>query len=90
MAWMYIITMEGSRQSLSEWIDLVPGNRILGFGSDVRFPEMIYGHLIMAQSCIADVLVKKVKKDFLSEKVAFDLIHKMLKENPNELYAIQK
>ncbi|MCD6361929.1 MAG: amidohydrolase family protein, partial [Armatimonadetes bacterium] len=43
MAWMYVITMEGSRQSLSEWIDLVPGFRLLGFGSDVRWPELIYG-----------------------------------------------
>ena len=90
MAWMYVITMEGSRQSLSEWIDLVPADRILGFGSDVHFPEMIYGHLLMARSCIADVLAEKVEKDFLSEEVALDLVHKMLRENPTGLYSLKK
>ncbi|MFQ6097858.1 MAG: amidohydrolase family protein, partial [Armatimonadota bacterium] len=89
MAWMYVITMEGSRQSLSEWIDLVPGHRILGFGSDVPWPEMIYSHLLMARSCIADVLADKVARDFLSEECALDLVHKMLHDNAVELYGLE-
>lgn len=88
MCWMYVITMEGSRQSLNEWIDLVPGERILGFGSDVGFPEFIYAHLIMARSCIADVLSLKVERDFLSKRVAFDLIYKMLRDNAINLYGL--
>lgn len=88
MAWMYVITMEGSRQSLSEWIDLVPGDRLLGFGSDVHWPEMVYGHLIMARSCIADVLAAKVERDFLSEEAAVSLIHQMLRDNAIGLYGL--
>ncbi len=90
MCWMYVITMEGSRQSLSEWIDLVPGHRLLGFGSDVRWPEMIYGHLVMARACLADVLATKVERDFLSEEAALDLARKMLRENPRELYQLDQ
>lgn len=89
MAWMYVITMEGSRQSLSEWIDLVPGDRLLGFGSDVHWPEMVYSHLIMARSCIADVLTAKVERDFLSETTAVSLIDQMLRDNAIGLYALQ-
>lgn len=88
MCWMYVITMEGSRQSLSEWIDLVPGDRILGFGSDVGWPEFIYGHLVMARSCIADVLAQKVERDFLSKAVALDLVKKMLRDNAIKLYKL--
>jgi hypothetical protein len=88
MAWMYVITMEGSRQSLSEWIDLVPGDRLLGFGSDVHWPEMVYGHLIMARSCIADVLAAKVERDFLSEAAAVSLVHQMLRDNAMSLYGL--
>jgi predicted TIM-barrel fold metal-dependent hydrolase len=88
MCWMYVITMEGSRQSLSEWIDLVPGDRILGFGSDVGWPEFIYGHLVMARSCIADVLAQKVERDFLSREVALDLVRKMLRDNAISLYGL--
>jgi len=89
MAWMYVITMEGSRQSLSEWIDLVPGYRILGFGSDVAFPEFVYGHLVMARSCIADILAEKVERDFLSEEAAVRLIERMLHDNAVELYGLE-
>jgi len=89
MAWMYVITMEGSRQSLSEWIDLVPGYRILGFGSDVGYPEFVYGHLVMARSCIADLLAEKVERDFLSEEAALRLAERMLHDNAVELYGLQ-
>lgn len=88
MCWMYVITMEGSRQSLSEWIDLVPGDRILGFGSDVGWPEFIYGHLVMGRSCIADVLAQKVERDFLSKEVALDLVQKMFRDNAIKLYGL--
>ena len=81
--------MEGSRQSLNEWIDLVPGDRILGFGSDVHWPEFIYGHLVMARSCIADVLAQKMERDFLSKEVALDLVQKMLRDNAIGLYGLQ-
>ena len=88
MAWAYVVSMEASRQGLSEWIDLVPGARLLGFGSDVRWPEMIYGHLAMARSCIADVLEAKVRHDYLSETAAIDLIRKMLHDNAVKLYGL--
>jgi len=88
MCWMYVITMEGSRQSLSEWIDLVPGDRLLGFGSDVGWPEFIQGHLVMARSCIADILAQKVERDFLSKEVALDLVQMMLRNNAIKLYGL--
>ena len=88
MAWMYVITMAGSRRALSEWIDLVPGDRLLGFGSDVGWPEFIYGHLVMARSCLADVLEEKVAHDFLSEAGAVSLLKQMLCENAVTLYRL--
>jgi predicted TIM-barrel fold metal-dependent hydrolase len=90
MAWMYIVSIAASRQILSEWIDLVPGYRILGFGSDVHFPEMIIGHLDMARSCVAGVLADKVREDFLSEEEAFCLAHKMFRDNGLELYGLSR
>ncbi len=89
LAWMFVVTMEGTRQSLSEWIDLVPGYRILGFGSDVVWPELIYGHLVMARSCIADVLAEKVRRDFLSRDAALELARMMMRDNGVEFYGLQ-
>ncbi|MCL2539741.1 MAG: amidohydrolase family protein, partial [Oscillospiraceae bacterium] len=89
MAWTYVISMAASRQALSECIDLVPGHRILAFGSDVKFPELICGHLEMAFSCVADVLANKVCDDFLSRGEALSLIDKMFVQNPTELYRLR-
>ena len=88
MCWMYVVSMEASRQGLSEWIDLVAGERLLGFGSDVSYPELIYPHLIMARSCLADVLAAKVERDFLSKRVALELLRKMLHDNPARLFGL--
>jgi len=90
MAWMYVVSINASRQILSEWIDLVPRYRIIGFGSDVHFPEMIYGHLEMARSCLADVLAAKVRSDFLSEEEALHLVRRMFRDNAMELYGLNK
>ena len=89
MAWMYVISIAASRQLLSEWIDLVPGYRILGFGSDVGFPEMIYGHLKMARSCVADVLASKIERDFLSEEEALSLARRLFRENGVAFYGLE-
>lgn len=89
MCWMYAISTAASRQILSEWIDLVPGYRLLAFGSDVGFPEMILPHLEMAVACIADVLVEKVARDYMSEDEAFRLAANMLRNNAVSLYRLQ-
>jgi predicted TIM-barrel fold metal-dependent hydrolase len=86
--WIYLITMAGSRQILSEWIDLVPADRLLGFGSDVGQPDLIYGHLVMARACLADVLAEKVQRDFLSEAAALDVARLMMRDAPLALYGL--
>ncbi len=88
MCWVYIITMAGARQILSEWIDLVPHYRLLGFGSDLSWPEMIYGHLVMARSCIADVLAEKVERDFLSKAAALELARGLMHDSPLAFYGL--
>jgi hypothetical protein len=51
---------------------------------------MIYGHLVMARSCIADVLAEKVRRDFLSETVAMDIARKILHDNGVAFYGLSK
>ncbi|MDD5689522.1 MAG: amidohydrolase family protein, partial [Caldisericia bacterium] len=87
MAWMFLVSLSASKQILSEYIDLVPAYRILAFGSDVDFPEMILGHLIMARNCIVDVLAEKVENNIISENLAFDLMKMMFRENALQLYS---
>ncbi len=51
-------------------------------------PELIYGHLVMARSCLADVLEAKVRRDYLSQEAAIELLRKMLHDNAVELYGL--
>lgn len=88
LAWVYVISMAMSRQIVSEYIDLIPSHRIIGFGSDVSFPEFIGSHLDMAFACIANVLADKVENDFLSLDAAKTLIRQMLTDNGMELYKL--
>jgi len=88
MAWMYVISVAASRQILAEWIDLVPRNRLIGFGSDVGSPELIYGHLVMARECMADVLADKVERDYLSRTEALALARASFRDNGMELYGL--
>ena len=89
MAWMYVISMAASRQILAEWIDLVPRDRIIAFGSDVGSPELIYGHLVMARECMADVLAGKVEKDYLSRTEARAIARASFRDNGIELYGLE-
>lgn len=87
-AWTYVISPAMARTALSECIDLIPGNRIMAFGSDVKFPELIGSHLDMAFSCVGDVLEEKIRRDYLSEAEAVSLINKMFTANAHELYRL--
>lgn len=86
--WIDVISPAMARTALSECIDLVPGSRILAFGSDVKYPELIGSHLDMCFSCVADVLEEKLRWDYLSEAEAFALIDKMFTADGCELYRL--
>mgnify|MGYP000524706581 CR=1 FL=1 len=88
MCWMYVISTAASRQVLREWLDLVPLERLLGFGSDVGFPEFVYGHLVMARSVLSEVLEEKVEKDFWSKELALEAARRLMRDNAIELYGL--
>lgn len=88
--WCYTISPSISRQILSEWIDLVPAYRIMGFGSDVTMPELVCGYLHMARQIVADVMADKVERDFLGRESASDLIKMMFRNNAIELFGLDE
>lgn len=48
MYWAHIISPNASINSLLEWIDTVPLNKISAFGGDYCFIDGVYGHQYMA------------------------------------------
>jgi len=86
LCWLHIISPTVARRVLSELIDTVPSNKILGFGGDYRFVEGVYGHALLARENISRVLTEKIEDDNFTQKEALLLAQKLLRDNANELY----
>ncbi len=90
MCWCHVISQQMSISALDEWIDLVPVNKITGFGGDYHRPvEKIYGHLVMAREDIATVLVRRIEDKQMTFGEAVSLARMFLFDNPRELYRLE-
>lgn len=88
--WTHIISQRFAMDALDEAIDLVPMNKLIGFGGDYWLPvEKVYGHLVMAREDIARVLAARVERGQFTEEQALALARKWLWDNPKELYRLE-
>ncbi|MDO8683936.1 MAG: amidohydrolase family protein, partial [Armatimonadota bacterium] len=81
MCWMHIIGAKSARMILDEWLDLVPANKILGFGGDYRFVEGIYAHAQIARENVARVLADRVERGDQTMDEAVELAGRILRLN---------
>jgi len=86
----HIISQQMTCSALDECIDLVPMNKIIGFGADygATVVEKVYGHLVMARENIATVLGRRVDRGLMSYDEAVALAQKWLWDNPKNLYKL--
>jgi len=89
LCWVYVISQKLAMSALDEWLDLVPYNKILGFGGDYIKPvEKVYGHIEMAREDIAKVLATRVADGCFGEDEALKIARAWLFDNANELYRL--
>lgn len=89
LCWCHIISQQMTCSGLDECIDMVPINKIIGFGGDYGKPvEKVYGHLIMAREDIAIVLGKRVDNGQMGLDEAISIAKKWLWDNPKNLYKL--
>ena len=88
LCWSHIISPEMTCSLLDEWIDMVPSNKITGFGGDYSTHcfECVYGHLQMARENITRVLSARIDRGLLSMDDAEELARQWLYDNPKDLY----
>lgn len=84
--WMHVVSPLIARRMLDEMLDLVPANKILGFGGDYRYPELSYAHLVMARRNIAAVLAARVERQNFGMAEAVDLGRRVLHDNPARVF----
>ena len=89
LCWVHIISQKLAVAALDEWLDLVPYNKIIGFGGDHEKPvEKVFGHLEMAREDIAKVLATRVEDGCFGEEEALKIARAWLFDNANELYRL--
>ena len=88
--WMHVISSTGARAALHEMLDSVPVNKLFGYGGDYRYPELSYGHLVMARRNIARVLAERVEAGQNSEEEAARLGRMLMLDNPARLFTPKK
>jgi hypothetical protein len=86
LAWTHIISGAGVQQFLLDWLDLIPANKILGFGDDLRYPELVAGHLAMARENLAAVLATRVQRGCDTPGQSLALARLMLSQNAHECF----
>ena len=87
LCWAHAQSRQMARNGLDEWLDMVPANKIIGFGGDTfLWIEWTIGDLIQARENIAAVLAKRVKERIFTEEYALDLARMLLFDNPRDLY----
>ena len=86
MAWTYLISRRFAHDTLDEMLEMLPDNKIFGFGGDYYEVEKVYGHLCMARECIASVLAEKIRRREMSLERALSHGEKMLRDNPKNFY----
>ncbi len=67
-------------------LDLIPANKIIGFGGDLRHVELVYGHLYEARRNIAQVLADRVARGDDTEKEALRVAQFLLHDSPAEAF----
>lgn len=89
LCWCHVISPRMTTSFLDEWIDMVPINKIMGFGGDYARPvEKVYGHLVMAREVIARVLAGRIADGLMTEAEAVRVAERLLYHNPRELYGL--
>lgn len=90
LCWTHIISQRMTVSALDEYIDMIPLNKIIGFGGDYssRCLEKVYGHLEMAREDIAEVLGRRIDRGVMGHDEAVEICRLWLYENPKQLYKL--
>ena len=88
LCWTHVISQEQTCSGMNEMLDMVPINKILGFGGDYKIPvEKIVGHLRMAKEDTARVLGARIDRGRMSFDDAREIISLWFWQNPLNLYS---
>lgn len=87
-SWIYLLSPTKSKEILSVAFDMIPNNKIIGFGGDCEHIECVHSHLSIAKKVVNEVLNEKVVNEWISKETAFFIAENIFWNNPLEIYNI--
>jgi len=88
LTWTHEISPAMTISFLDEWIDLVPLNKIIGFGADAKMPFITAGVRRRTFDNIAEVLSRRVKGGEMDIEEAKEICRMWLYDNPKRIYGL--
>jgi len=78
-----------TRKYLSEWIEMVPQNKIVWGADSYRVLEGVVGQVIYFKKILSEVLAEKVKDGYFDEESALLISKNILYKNAHSLFGLQ-
>jgi hypothetical protein len=85
ICWVPLVSEGAAVQILEEWIEMLPGNKIL-WGSDCLSPVTTLGATIFGRRVVVEAVARRAEAGALSEKQARRLVEGILRENAQALF----
>jgi uncharacterized protein len=90
LCWCYALSQDISRRAVNEIIDLVPVNKVFGFGGDYMWDvENVYGHLVMARETLSEALAERVTRGHIDLDGARHILKLWMHDNPTRFYGLE-
>lgn len=90
LCWAYSVSEHMVLNSLDEWIDIVPTNKIIGFGGDViTLPQHAVGMLIVAKHVLCKALARRIANERMDMQGAKKILEDWLYNNPARIYNLK-
>jgi uncharacterized protein len=91
MCWAHSVSESMVFNSLDEWIDIVPTNKIIAFGGDViTLPQHAVGMLEVAKENICRGLARRIERNRLDMAGAKKILKDWFYDNPMRIYGLKK
>jgi predicted TIM-barrel fold metal-dependent hydrolase len=83
-------SLEVTKRCLSEWIEMVPQNKILWGADSYRVLEGVLGQLLYFKKILSEVLAQKVYDGYFDENFALEIAEKILFKNALNFFSLQE
>jgi hypothetical protein len=88
LCWAHILSPAAVRVELAEWLELLPLNKLIGFGSDCNNGLMVLGHVLMAKANIAYALNRAADTGVIDPSQRSDIAGRLLYGNAQAAYGL--